>query len=87
MGRVVQKLDPKSDGAARDWVAIYDECSRILYEEINYVQEVRPLPSIAIVSCALCHTFLMPCSAAQSLALCKCFTPLTSTPRSGIRIL
>ena len=44
---VLQKLDPKSDGAARDWVAIYDECSRILYEEINYVQEVRlflPLP-------------------------------------------
>jgi hypothetical protein len=37
----MQKLDPKNDGAARDWVAIYDECSRILYEEINYVQEVR----------------------------------------------
>ena len=32
----LQKLDPQSDGAARDWVAIYDECSRILYEEINY---------------------------------------------------
>ena len=22
----VQKVDPKTDGAARDWVAIYDEC-------------------------------------------------------------
>lgn len=32
----LQKLDPKSDGAARDWVAIYDECSRILYQEIDY---------------------------------------------------
>ena len=32
----LQKLDPQSDGAARDWVAIYDECSRILYEEIDY---------------------------------------------------
>ena len=26
------QVDPKSDGAARDWVAIYDECSRILCE-------------------------------------------------------
>lgn len=28
----LQAADPKSDGAARDWVAIYDECSKILYE-------------------------------------------------------
>ena len=34
----LQAADPKSDGAARDWVAIYDECSKILYE----VSQSRP---------------------------------------------
>lgn len=28
----LQKIDPKSDGAKRDWVAIYDECASVLYQ-------------------------------------------------------
>lgn len=32
LAQILQAVDPKSDGAARDWVAIYDECSRILYQ-------------------------------------------------------
>lgn len=28
----LQKVDPSSDGASRDWVAIYDECQKILYQ-------------------------------------------------------
>lgn len=35
----LQKLDPKSDGAKRDWVAIYDECASVLYQEIDYSKE------------------------------------------------
>ncbi|KAK9163043.1 hypothetical protein Syun_003945 [Stephania yunnanensis] len=35
----LQKVDPKSDGAKRDWVAIYDECANVLYQEIDYTQE------------------------------------------------
>ena len=41
LARWLQAVDPKSDGAARDWVAIYDECSRILYQEIDYTLEGR----------------------------------------------
>ncbi|CAA2981550.1 uncharacterized aarF domain-containing kinase At1g79600, chloroplastic [Olea europaea subsp. europaea] len=35
----LQKVDPKSDGAKRDWVAIYDECASVLYQEIDYTME------------------------------------------------
>ncbi|KAI3757484.1 hypothetical protein L6452_05022 [Arctium lappa] len=35
----LQKIDPKFDGAKRDWVAIYDECANVLYQEIDYNKE------------------------------------------------
>jgi len=49
----LQNVDPKSDGAARDWVAIYDECSRILYQvrkdKLHY--NVRIFPRIRSQHC------------------------------------
>lgn len=43
----LQAVDPNSDGAARDWVAIYDECSRILYQvcflNVSIVYVLHPL--------------------------------------------
>ena len=38
----LQAVDPKSDGAARDWVAIYDECSRILYQARPVLTSCEP---------------------------------------------
>ncbi|CAI0554636.1 unnamed protein product [Linum tenue] len=35
------RIDPKSDGAKRDWVAIYDECASVLYQEIDYTKEAE----------------------------------------------
>jgi len=36
---LLDKFDPKTDGADRNWVSIYEESERLLYEEINYINE------------------------------------------------
>lgn len=41
LAQILDKIDPKSDGAARDWVSIYEESARLLYREINYELEAE----------------------------------------------
>uniref|UniRef100_A0A7S2WUP7 ABC1 atypical kinase-like domain-containing protein n=1 Tax=Rhizochromulina marina TaxID=1034831 RepID=A0A7S2WUP7_9STRA len=41
LAELLDKFDPKSDGADRDWVAIYDESAKLLYEEIDYLKEEK----------------------------------------------
>ena len=36
---LLDKFDPKSDGASRDWKSIYDESAKLLYREIDYEAE------------------------------------------------
>ena len=39
LAKILDKFDPKSDGASRDWASIYDESSKLLYREIDYQLE------------------------------------------------
>lgn len=41
LANLIDKLDPKADGAKRNWGQIYEESAKLLYEEIDYVREGR----------------------------------------------
>jgi len=44
---LLDKFDPKTDGADRDWVKIYEESERLLYLEIDYLNEAGNLERFA----------------------------------------
>ena len=39
LAKLLDKFDPKADGADRSYADIYDESSKLLYEEIDYTLE------------------------------------------------
>eukprot|EP00172_Hildenbrandia_rubra_P003227 Plantae.Rhodophyta-Hildenbrandia_rubra.ctg4899.p1 GENE.Plantae.Rhodophyta-Hildenbrandia_rubra.ctg4899~~Plantae.Rhodophyta-Hildenbrandia_rubra.ctg4899.p1 ORF type:complete len:635 (-),score=129.55 Plantae.Rhodophyta-Hildenbrandia_rubra.ctg4899:1772-3676(-) len=41
LAKLLDKFDPKNDGAQRNWVSIYEESAKMLYQEIDYNQEGR----------------------------------------------
>jgi predicted unusual protein kinase regulating ubiquinone biosynthesis (AarF/ABC1/UbiB family) len=41
LAALLDKFDPKTDGADRNWVSIYEESERLLYLEIDYLNEAN----------------------------------------------
>lgn len=41
LAKILDAIDPKADGAQRNWVDIYDESARLLYKEIDYRAEAE----------------------------------------------
>lgn len=65
LAQIFQALDPKSDGAARDWVAIYDECSRILYQVIGLADLMLMVEDIGALALLRMGRFYIPSLAGQ----------------------
>lgn len=41
LARMLDRFDPRADGAKRNWLQIFEESASLLYEEIDYVREGR----------------------------------------------
>ncbi|OSX72908.1 hypothetical protein BU14_0396s0011 [Porphyra umbilicalis] len=39
LARLLDRVDPKTDGAQRNWLGIFEESAALLYEEIDYTRE------------------------------------------------
>ena len=49
LAKLLDKFDPKSDGAQRDWDSIYDESAKLLYKEIDYEVHFERIKLILII--------------------------------------
>eukprot|EP00929_Paragymnodinium_shiwhaense_P076186 TRINITY_DN39124_c0_g1_i1.p1 TRINITY_DN39124_c0_g1~~TRINITY_DN39124_c0_g1_i1.p1 ORF type:complete len:763 (-),score=191.49 TRINITY_DN39124_c0_g1_i1:125-2413(-) len=47
LAELLDKLDPKTDGADRDWLAIFEQSKLLLYQEIDYRNEASNLERFA----------------------------------------
>ena len=88
LAKLLDKFDPKSDGADRSYADIYDESSKLLYEEIDYIAEGknakvrRPAPS----PLALCYGPSTPPRAPPLRPAVRSLTPPPCMLRSASTI-
>jgi hypothetical protein len=57
--KVFDKIDPKSDGADRDWVSIYEESAKLLYRCLLFARNFSGFLGVCFLMetsrcCAMC---------------------------------